>query len=163
MLRTSVGRGQRFQMHLAAVLLLSVFCPLSSVLSDDSKLSQQVGTITGRLAFEGVIPERRTLIERGAPVKDGKVCAADASIPDESLLIDKESRGIANAIIWMRRKPAGLMLEPAPELAKDDEPRYVNCRIVPHVSIFRTGQEINVRGGKVLHNPHAFTIRNHHF
>lgn len=160
---TNVRPKRRHFRYTIGFCLLALISSSRSAFADDSAPEQvKVGVVTGRLVFEGEIPKPRILVQRGSAQKDAKVCAAQANILDESLQVDEKSRGIANAIIWMIRKPSGLKLQPPPKLAKADQPAFDRCRIVPRSAVFRTDQEIKVWGDSVVHNPHTFSIRNPH-
>ncbi len=111
------------------------------------------GTLTGSVLFEGTsVPEPAQL-----PVnKDNAVCECDAKDPakkaafkrDESLLVDKETRGIAHAVVWLKGVEGG------PEV-KDPVIDQHGCQFVPHVLAIRKGQRVKVLNPDgISHNFH---------
>jgi hypothetical protein len=101
-------------------------------------------TLTGRFVYDGTPPEPRNLkipIRRQYLTpegqREGKVVeawqrAAEAGVPDETLLVDKDG-GIANVVIWLRNQigapPPDGPLPPATVRAQD-------YRLQPHVLAF---------------------------
>ena len=61
----------------------------------------EFGMIRGRVVFDGDIPIRRMLVEKKRSPIDSAVCAKDAGIPDESLIVSDSNRGVANVFVYM--------------------------------------------------------------
>jgi hypothetical protein len=118
------------------------------------------GTIEGQFVFEGDIPELKPLITKGdAGVKDAPVCAVNG-VPDETLIIDPESRGIANIFLYIRKAPKQIH----PDLKNSAEKEVVfdqaGCKFLPHTLILRTDQTILVKSGDpISHNTHTHPFR----
>lgn len=131
--------------------LLIFFVLLAEVaVADDATADAEWGTLNGQVLFEGELPFVQKL--------------------DESLLIDGQSKGIANVVVYLSRRPErihpSLIQSPNPEeneAANDgnaDGPTEIkieitNNRFVPHVSVVRTGIPIRV----ISHDPIEHAIR----
>lgn len=131
--------------------------------SDGSAAATGYGTFVGVLKFDGTAPTPAVLLTAGdAKVKteDREVCAPKDML-DESLLVDPASLGIANAIVYLEKKPGSIQ----PELAAvPTEPAVfdqANCRFKPHVLLTRVGQEVMVMSDDpIAHNTHTYPARN---
>jgi hypothetical protein len=119
------------------------------------------GKVTGRFVFDGEVPERPPIIEKGDPkVKDPQVCAAQDLLAND-LIVDPESKGIKNVFIYMRSAPDDIH----PELQKPAEAAVEfdqkNCEFLPHALVVRTDQEVVVKSDDpVPHNTHTYPIKN---
>src|SRR5258708_15842572 len=61
----------------------------------------EFGTITGQFVLDGEIPRLKPRVEKGdLSVNDPAICAA-ADIPDESLVVDPATKGIANVFVYL--------------------------------------------------------------
>lgn len=126
-----------------------------------SSAHAQWGTLKGKIILDGDLPEQKLLVRKGdAAVKDAAICAAQ-DVPDDSLLIDKDSKGIANVAIWLVKKPAKIH----PDLATPKEAKVlfdqVGCRFTPHILTVRTGQTVTVvSGDATLHNTRGLPPKN---
>lgn len=136
-----------------AVLLLSANA--SVVRADD------FGSISGQVIYDGTPPEGKILVKKGDPAaKDSAVCAA-ADLPDEGLVIDKETKGIANVFIYLEKAPAKVH----PDMKKPKEAEVVfdqkNCQFLPHALIVNAEQGVRVKSGDPIpHNTHLGGIYN---
>ena len=121
------------------------------------------GNLTGTVTLTGGAPSLPALVTKGDPnVKDSSVCAAE-TVPNETLVVDAASSGIANVVIFLE-KPATIK----PELKKPPETPIVfdqkGCRFFPHFLLVRVGQTVLVKSGDaVAHNTHTYTTRNTSF
>lgn len=135
---------------LVATTVLSCFPTI-----DAASAADEWGSIEGQFLLEGDIPELPPLVEKGAQVADATVCAANG-VPDDSLIVNPDNKGIANICFWMRKAPSKIH----PDLVKSAEPEVVfdqvNCRFTPHILIARTDQTILVKNGDPInHNTHT--------
>ena len=120
------------------------------------------GTIKGRVVYKGDPPEPRVLVEQGAPeekVRDAKVCAQH-TIYSEELVVDKETKGIQWAVVWVNRPPKiHPDLENPP--AEPVELNQIGCRYIPHVLAMRQGQKLIVASeDPIAHNTNIQGFRN---
>lgn len=120
------------------------------------------GSVEGTILFDGPVPVPALLVKKGdGSVKDAAVCAAE-DIPDQSLVVNKESKGIANVFIYLQKPPAGYKAE------KPAEPNVVfdqkGCHFIPHGLLVEVGQTVLVKSGDPIgHNTHTFPLRNDGF
>jgi hypothetical protein len=124
----------------------------------------QWGTLKGQIVLDGDVPEIKPLIAKGdQTAKDAAVCAAQ-SVPNEALAIDEESKGIANVVIWLAKKPATIhpeLVEPKDATVTFDQ---VGCKFIPHVLVVRDTQTVKVvSGDPIAHNTRGNPIRNQGF
>ena len=122
------------------------------------------GTITGQFVLEGDAPEVELLVKEGDPAaKDPAVCAAQNVFSDE-LVIDAETKGIANIFVYLPYKSAR-KLEIPPDLSSSKEKEVIftqkGCRFIPHALIVRTDQTLVVKTEDACpHNTNASFFRN---
>ncbi len=113
------------------------------------------GNVTGKVVLRGPVPEVALLVTKGdAAVKD-TVCRGH-DVPDDSLLIDADSRGIANVFVFLKRAPRSVH----PELQASAEREIVfdqkGCQFQPHVMVVRTDQTVLVKSDDPTnHNTHT--------
>ena len=126
-----------------------------------SAFAAEWGTLKGQVVLNGEIPKIDPLVAKGnAAARDAAVCAAQ-EVPDEKLVVDAETKGIKNVVIYLLKKPA--MVHPS--LEKSEVPRVTfdqkGCRFLPHVLLVRTDQEVQVLSGDaVAHNTHTSPLKN---
>lgn len=125
----------------------------------------QWGSLKGQIVLDGDVPAVKLLVKKGdAAAKDAAVCAAQ-NVPDESLAIDKDSKGIANVAVWLVAKKG---MKVNPNLEKPAAAKVVfdqvGCRFIPHVLVVRTDQVVNVISGDgVAHNTRGTPLKNQGF
>jgi hypothetical protein len=120
------------------------------------------GKVTGRFVFDGDVPEPRKLVAKGDPnVKDPQVCAAQDLLAND-LVVDADSRGIANIFLYLRSvKPGDIHPDLRRSAEKQVEFDQKNCEFLPHALLVRTDQEVVVKSDDpVPHNTHTYPIRN---
>lgn len=120
----------------------------------------QWGNLKGRVVVDGEIPEVPLLHAKGDTQVKEPICRAH-DIADESLLIDSESKGLANVFVFLQRAPE----EIHPDLAAAPEEPLVfdqkQCRFTPHAMVVRTGRTVLVKSDDpILHNTHTFPTFN---
>jgi hypothetical protein len=121
------------------------------------------GTITGRIVFDGEIPERRVLIRVGdekVKAEDRPICAREERL-DESLIVDAQIHGIANVFVYLPKATRGIhpRLQASREQHVDADIR--ECRFEPHVLFARTDQAVIVRQlDDCTHNVHEHPKQN---
>jgi hypothetical protein len=126
-----------------------------------ASVEAQWGTLKGQVLLDGEVPKIDPLVVRGnAAAKDAAVCAAQ-DVPDEKLVVDPETKGIANVVVYLVKKPAKVY----PSSEKSTQPSVtfdqMGCRFKPHVMLVRTDQEIVVMSeDSVAHNTHTYPSKN---
>jgi|GEM_PF-501009 len=116
------------------------------------------GTLTGTIVFDGAVPKLEPLVKKGdQKVKNPKVCSNHA-VPNESLLVNENNKGIQNVFVYLRRAPKGVSIpQPGDPVVLDQQ----NCRFKPHASVVRSEQIILVKSeDDATHNIHTFPSRN---
>lgn len=118
------------------------------------------GSIRGQIVVDGDFPERQLLIAKDSEIKDKEVCAAKDHYT-EDLLIDKESKGLANVFVYLAKRPKSIhpdLVEPATEALPVT---YKGCQLVPHCLICRTDQRLEIGSDDgVAHNPQVLPYKN---
>lgn len=132
-------------------------------LQSDLSVAAETGTITGRIVFDGDVPEPVLVVKKGAPIKDAAVCAAEDQY-DNTLIVDPKTKGVKNVFAYIRSRDAKKLDIPA-ELKKSKEAEVVfdqkNCRFIPHTMIVRTDQKVIVKSDDdCAHNTHTTPIKN---
>ena len=120
-----------------------------------SLIAEDWGAWKGRVVVTGDLPEVAPLVARGDTAVKDSVCTA-GDVPDDSLRIDPESRGLAGVFVFLRRKPKAIH----PELEVSAESEVVfdqkGCRFVPHTMVVRTDQTVLVKSDDPTnHNTHT--------
>jgi hypothetical protein len=124
------------------------------------------GSVAGTVTYEGTPPSFPPLVAAGGAglkPEDKAVCAVQP-VPDETLVVNPDNKGLANAIIFLEKRPANIK----PELAKPPaDPVFFDqkgCRFLPHVLLVQTGQPLLViSDDPISHNTHTYPKRNSPF
>ncbi len=128
---------------------------------NEAQAADEYGSVSGQVIFDGSAPDAKILIKKGdATAKDAAVCAA-ADLPDEGLIIDSETKGIANVFVYLEKPPANIH----PDMKKAKEAEVIfdqkNCQFLPHALIVHSDQGVRVKSGDpISHNTHLGGIYN---
>lgn len=123
--------------------------------------AQGWGHLEGQFVFEGEVPTLPPLVAKGdGNAKDAAVCAADG-VPDQTIVVNPENKGIANICVYMRKAPTKIH----PDLAAPAETEVVfdqkGCMFLPHVLVVNTKQTVLVKSGDpVNHNTRTSPFSN---
>jgi plastocyanin len=116
------------------------------------------GSIRGRITVQGTIPPRNVLIKSGdRSVKDAAICAAHDML-DPTLVIDANSKGLANVAVYVRTVKA---IHPSLEKpsSREVEMQIKGCAYEPHFLFVRAGQDVRIRiRDGTGHNPHVMAV-----
>ena len=124
-----------------------------------SPASTGVGTIAGKIIFDGVPPELAPIVKKGAPIKE-PYCAA-TTIPNESLLVSADG-GVANVFVFVTKAPLSANVPPVPSEPVVFDQHH--CRFIPRALIMRAGQIVKIKSNdSVAHNTKITPIRNNPF
>ena len=115
--------------------------------ADAAPAGEGWGTLKGQFVINGAAPQLPGLPTGG---KDSPTCAA--SIPDDSLVVDSASGGIANVVIFLRKAsrvhPDGIEPPEDPLLFDQKE-----CRFLTHVMPVQVGRLIEIKNSDpISHN-----------
>lgn len=117
------------------------------------------GSVTGLYVIDGDVPMVPPVVKAGdATVKDAAVCAA-ADVPDDSLVVDPESKGIQHIFVYL---PKATAVHPDLKASKTKAVVFdqKGCRFTPHTLLVRTDQTVLVKSADACaHNTHTFPIR----
>ena len=143
-------------MKLLSCLLIAALAPFA-VQDDPEPKPVTLGTVTGRIVFDGEIPEVKPL-----SIKDSQInpecCGDPAKVDrtDRSLLIDSKSRGIQNAVVTLT--------VPTIDLAIPEEPIVIDqkgCRFEPHIAVVPVGATVRWKNSDPgSHNIHTYARKN---
>jgi len=136
----------------AAVVLLTSTAVVQAV---------EWGTIEGQFVLDGDAPKLDPKVRKGdATAKDAAVCAAE-NVPNETLVVDPESKGIANVIVYLRKAPADIHPDLKSSKSKSIDFDQKGCRYLPHVVALRTDQQVMCKSqDAVSHNVHTNPLTN---
>lgn len=126
-------------------------------LGDTAVAEDGYGSVTGQFVLEGDVPELKPLETKG---KDAPTCPAD-KVPDDSLIVDPASKGIANVFVFLRKAPTKIHPDLKASKEKTIDFDQKNCRFAPHALFVRTDQEVLVKSNdNVSHNTHTNPVLN---
>ena len=132
--------------------LLIIHCSVAS--------ADEWGSIGGQILVEGEIPERVVLVAKNAEVKDMEVCSAEEHLA-EDLMIDQDSRGLANVFVYLAKKPGSIHPDLVETPTEAISTTYKDCQLIPHCLIGRVRQNIAIgNADRIAHNPHMYALRN---
>ncbi len=105
--------------------------------------------------------ELEPLFKSGEDVKDAEVCA-QSDMPDERLVVDKETRGVSHVFVWLKRKKNDPI---HPDLLNStrEVPSLIfeNCRLKPHALCIQTQTGMRVTSkDRLAHNPRDYPLKN---
>lgn len=136
----------------------------TAVMAVGTTAEAQWGDVKGRVILSGPAPEMKLIVKKGDnSVKDAAVCAAQ-DIPNEELVVDPETKGIANVVVYLPKAPAKIN----PELKADPMVTVLydqkGCRFIPHVAMVQSGQKVKViNSDAIAHNTRGSPVRNQGF
>ena len=123
---------------------------------------QKWGTLKGQALFDGEIPKLQPLIAGAGGIQ----------VEDESLIVDPKTKGIANVVVYLQKRPRAVHPDLEKTFKVDEQAekpdeitfRIKDGRFVPHVMLISTTKQIRLinedsKAGVVHSNP----IRNHPF
>lgn len=114
-----------------------------------------VGTLKGRVVYEGSYTPLAPLFAKGAAAKDPSVCGAE-TIPNESILV--KDGGLANAFIYLDKIPKGAAIPPVGDPILFDQKV---CIFLPHAMVVRVKQTVKVLNADgAAHNTHTNPQKN---
>lgn len=114
------------------------------------------GSVEGQFVLAGPVPDVAPI-----PVAPAHVAACGVSnVPNDAMAFDKETGGIANIVLYMRKAP-----EIHPDLKVSAEKKVEfdqkDCRFLPHVMVVRTDQVVVCKSSdSTAHNVHTNPFRN---
>src|SRR3954454_22898290 len=114
------------------------------------------GTLKGQIVFGGAPPAPKLIADKGKAAKDPEVCAKNAPLVSERLVVDGATKGVKNALVYLPR-PTGVSDEArkaysTAKIVFDQE----NCVFQPHVLGMMAGTPISLKSSDPInHNINA--------
>ena len=111
------------------------------------------GTLKGRVVYGGDPPQPQVLQEKGKAVKNPELCAKDAPILSERLVVDSGTKGVKNAFVYLMRPTA--VNEEAKKAAATSKVVFdqKGCVFFPHSLAVMTGVPVTIKSSDpVTHN-----------
>ncbi len=109
-------------------------------------------TVRGKVELVGAIPEPEMLVVD----KDRHVCGMETR-PSNKLLVDQDTRGIKNAIVYLEGVTKGKKFGEKWHFVLDQK----ECEFVPHVQVIPANSTLEVRNSDPMaHNVHAYSLKN---
>ncbi len=110
------------------------------------------GTFKGTVVFDGSPPAPKVLQEKGKAAKNPEICAVDAPIVSERLIIDAATKGVKNALVYL----------PRPTAVNDDVKRALTgksvtfdqkkCVFEPHVLGLMVGETVTLKSSDPINH-----------
>jgi hypothetical protein len=124
------------------------------------EVGKEWGSLSGTFIYDGEPPQRKNL----SITQDMELCG-QYEVLDESLVVNQENGGLANAIVFLYQKRAGVSLPIHPSYDATAIAKIpldnVKCRFDPHVQVLRTSQTLVVGNlDSVGHNTKIDTFNN---
>lgn len=126
------------------------------------------GSISGVVKYAGDPPAPEEINVD----KDPEVCAVHAPKLSEKLIVDKGSKGVKNALIYIQKIEKGKKWEQA-DVSAENKKRMAErhfsldqkeCTFSPHVQVIPAGGVIELRNGDpLMHNLHSYSMKNSSF
>lgn len=105
------------------------------------------GTIKGVVKWTG----GDVNLEKLPVAKDSAACGGDSK-DSPRLIVDKETQGVANAVVYLEGITKGKDLTP-----KDGTLDQKACEYIPHVQLLPKGSKLtSINSDPILHNVHAY-------
>ncbi|HKI19012.1 MAG TPA: hypothetical protein VKA15_14085 [Isosphaeraceae bacterium] len=114
------------------------------------------GTLKGQIVFGGDPPKASVLAEQGKAAKNPEVCAKDAPILSERLVVDGATKGVKNVLVYLPRPTA--VNEDARKAASGAIVMFdqAKCVFDPHVLGLMVGVPVELKSSDpVNHNVNA--------
>jgi hypothetical protein len=115
------------------------------------------GTLKGQVVFSGTPGTPKVLQEKGKAVKDPDVCAADAPIVSERLVVDPATKGVKNVLVYLPRPTAVNEDAKKAVLARSVEFDQKHCVFEPHVMGLMAGVPVTLKSSDP--KPHNVNIK----
>lgn len=117
-----------------------------------------VGTVTGRVTFEGRAYKRRQI-----QLSTDKFCvtANPSGLLSENFVFDPATKGLENVFVYVKSGLAKMKFPVPSEPIVLDQ---IGCRYVPHMARLRVGQPLVIKSSdNTLHNVHGLSNSNPEF
>ncbi len=122
------------------------------------------GTLKGQVTFNGNPPAPKELVAKGQAPKDPEVCAKDAPIKSQRLIVDGGNKGVKNVLVYIP-KPNGKVNEEAVSAAKQAKIEFdqEHCIFEPHVMALMAGTEVTLKNSDSINHNINSRLKNNSF
>ncbi len=115
------------------------------------------GTLTGQVTLKGKAPASKVLAPKGQASKDPEMCAKDAPIMSERLVVDSGTGGVKNVLVYLP-KPTSINEEAKSNaLTAQFTFDQKNCIFEPHVMAVMVGAKVELKNSDP--KPHNINSR----
>jgi plastocyanin len=121
------------------------------------------GTLKGHVVFAGDPPTAKVLVDKGKAEKNPEVCAKDAPIESERLVVDPATKGVKFALVYL----------PKPTAVNDDAKKAAasgkiefdqkGCVFKPHVLGLMTGVPVTLKSSDPMNHNVNSKLKNSPF
>jgi plastocyanin len=121
------------------------------------------GTLKGQITLKGSPPAPKELAAKGKADKDPTVCAKDAPILSERLVVDDASKGVKNVLVYIP-KPTAVNEEAksnamTAQIVFDQD----KCKFEPHVLAVMTGAKVELKNSDPVNHNINSRLKNNAF
>jgi hypothetical protein len=121
-----------------------------------SVTAEGYGTLKGRVTFDGEAPAVKVLFEQGKAAKDPDVCAKDAPLTSERLLVDSGTKGVKNVLVYLNKPTSVSSAAKKAAAAAAVVFDQTKCVFQPHVLAVMVNTPITLKSSDpVNHNINA--------
>ena len=117
------------------------------------------GTLKGKVAFGGTPPEAVVDQAQGKAIKNPEICAKDAPILKERLVVDSATKGVKDVIVYIQRPT--VVNEEARKAVAAIKPAFdqKGCVFIPHSLAVMVGQTVDVKSSDNTQHNVLFQLR----
>lgn len=120
-----------------------------------SRAAEKSGDVSGQFLVDRGLGPAPPLLDGTAPAPRNVV------VPDERILVDPRTRGLANVFIYLLRAPAGRPQKPQAAAEPEVVIKIDQMRYQPHTALVRTNQKLRlISHSPEAHAPHPRPIQN---
>ncbi len=121
------------------------------------------GTLKGKVVFGGDPPTPKVIAEKGKAAKDPDVCAKDAPLVSERLVVDGPTKGVKNVLVYLS-KPTRIN-DDAKKAAASAKVMFdqEKCVFLPHVLGIMNGTAITLKSSDPMNHNINVKLKNSPF
>jgi plastocyanin len=121
------------------------------------------GTLKGQVTLKGSAAVAKELAAQGKADKDPTVCAKDAPILSERLVVDDASKGVKNVLVYIPKPTAVNEEARSNALTAQLVFDQTRCKFEPHVLTVMTGAKVELRNSDPVNHNINSRLKNNAF
>jgi plastocyanin len=121
------------------------------------------GTLKGKVTLKGTPPAPKVLAPQGKADKDPTVCAKDAPILSERLVVDETSKGVKNVLIYIPKPTAINEEAKSGALTAQVVFDQAKCQFEPHVLAVMIGAKVELKNSDPVNHNINSRLKNNGF